>query len=1036
MAQIHETAYPRLKRAVTAAELARVYTPTPAQMRLARQVTKGPTARVGFLVLLMVFQRLGYFVLVADVSDMIIQHLADLAQAPISPRDLQTYDASGTRRRHLQIIRAHRQIQPYGRPARRALVRAMAVAAQTKEDLADLINIGIEELIRLRYELPVFRTLQRAARHIRALTHRGFYRQVSLRLTSQEHAQLEAILHTDEPSLRTPWHMLKQDPGSPTLTQLKAMLDRLAWLTQLPNVAPALAGIPDVKIKHFAEEAHTLDAARMLVLESRKRCTLIAALLTVQLARARDDLAEMFIKRMLALHQKAKESLEQYRTAHQARTDALVTTLRDVVLAYQLDQSRLDRIAALDDVLQSGADAILSDCEAHLAHAGRNYYPFLWAHYKSHRPTLFRIMQALTFHSTSQQTAFVEAMQFLQHHQQRTSDWLPVRQFITDEDGTHWVTLLDLSWVPEGWWRLLTDQHLPIPPPTQIRRRHFEVCVFTEMMAQLKSGDLALVGSDAYADYRDQLIDWSEYQQTVAAYGQMVGFPTDGDAFVAHMRQRLHDQAQATDTTFLRNEALRIERGEPILSRSTKQPEPPGLQFLETHLAEDARTGTILDILRTTEHWLNWTAPFGPISGHESKLKETTARYLATIFCYGCNLGPTQTARGLPGLDRKHLAWANQRHITEEALEQASRIVINGYQRMALIRRWGTGKRVSADGMKWDMYERNLLAEYHIRYGGYGGIGYYHVSDTYIALFSHFIPCGVWEAVYILDGLLKNESDIQPDTIHADTQGQSAPVFGLAFLLGIALMPRIRQWKHLTFFRPARTARYTHIDELFSAPIDWVLIKTHLPDMLRVALSIKAGRITASTILRRLSSYNRHNRLYQAFRELGRVVRTTFLLEYLADADLRAIIQAATNKSESFNQFVQWLAFGGEGVIAENDRAAQRKVIKYNHLVANCVIFHNVVEMSRILQALHQEGQVIDPDAVAALSPYITAHIDRFGRYSLDMNQPLPDLDEAVFRADWLPASKGQGREVPVHKGEHRTAAAEPAAIQLTLDEL
>jgi hypothetical protein len=26
------------------------------------------------------------------------------------------------------------------------------------------------------------------------------------------------------------------------------------------------------------------------------------------------------------------------------------------------------------------------------------------------------------------------------------------------------------------------------------------------------------------------------------------------------------------------------------------------------------------------------------------------------------------------------------------------------------------------------------------------------VSDSYIALFSHFVPCGVWEAVYIIDG--------------------------------------------------------------------------------------------------------------------------------------------------------------------------------------------------------------------------------------------------------------------------------------------
>ena len=54
------------------------------------------------------------------------------------------------------------------------------------------------------------------------------------------------------------------------------------------------------------------------------------------------------------------------------------------------------------------------------------------------------------------------------------------------------------------------------------------------------------------------------------------------------------------------------------------------------------------------------------------------------------------------------------------------------------------------DGTKFDMFDQNLLAEYHIRYGG---IAYHHVADNYVALFSHFIPCGVWEAVYIIEGL-------------------------------------------------------------------------------------------------------------------------------------------------------------------------------------------------------------------------------------------------------------------------------------------
>lgn len=84
---------------------------------------------------------------------------------------------------------------------------------------------------------------------------------------------------------------------------------------------------------------------------------------------------------------------------------------------------------------------------------------------------------------------------------------------------------------------------------------------------------------------------------------------------------------------------------------------------------------------------------------------------------------------------------------------------------------WGKVNVVPVDRTQLDTYSENLLAEKYIRYGGIENIAYNHVSDTYIALFSHFIPCGIWEAVYIINGLLKNKSDIQPDTVHADTQG-------------------------------------------------------------------------------------------------------------------------------------------------------------------------------------------------------------------------------------------------------------------------
>jgi len=75
------------------------------------------------------------------------------------------------------------------------------------------------------------------------------------------------------------------------------------------------------------------------------------------------------------------------------------------------------------------------------------------------------------------------------------------------------------------------------------------------------------------------------------------------------------------------------------------------------------------------------------------------------------------------------------------------------YHRCDLPKVWGSGSSAVADGTKYELAENSLLAEYSIRDGGYGGIAYHQVADIYIALFSHFIPCGVWEAIYILEGL-------------------------------------------------------------------------------------------------------------------------------------------------------------------------------------------------------------------------------------------------------------------------------------------
>jgi TnpA family transposase len=279
-----------------------------------------------------------------------------------------------------------------------------------------------------------------------------------------------------------------------------------------------------------------------------------------------------------------------------------------------------------------------------------------------------------------------------------------------------------------------------------------------------------------------------------------------------------------------------------------------------------------------------------------------------------------------------------------------------------------------------------------------GAVAYRHVANNYIAVFRHFIAPGVWEAIYVIEGLLKAGLSVESDTVHSDTQGQSSTVFAFTHLLGIKLMPRIRNWKSLTLYRPEKAAKYEHINRLFSGVVDRELIERHWKDLMQVALSIYAGRISSATLLRKLGSSSRKNRLFFAAQELGNVVRTMFLLEWIGNREMRQEITANTNKVESYNGFAKWVSFGGD-VIAVNEPDEQQKRLRYNDLVASALILHNTVDMIRTLQRMKREGWKISDEEVSFLSPYQVAHVKRFGVYSLKLNRkPEAWIGDTTFK--------------------------------------
>jgi TnpA family transposase len=984
---IERTAYPRFKRQFTTKELTDIYTPTKLEIAFAYATTKGESNVLNLLVILKSFQRLGYFPSLTDIPLKIINHIRSHLKFAI---DIGLgYENNKTMYRHRTAIREYLQVKSFNQTALHLAISVVNESAQVMDNPADLMNVAIAELIKNRYELPGFNTLNRLVRRVRNLVNQNLFQLVLGRISIDYQQRLLDLLDNQPVEYRSLYNNLKQLPKRPTRNHLNDLIVHLIWLDSLGDIKPLLADMTAAKIQHFAAEARVLDASEIKEFNLPKRITLILCLIYSASIRTRDNLVEMFLKKMQLIHNHAKKELELIKQRYQVTVEKLLGVFSNV-LQVLVDEPSDDKSDKSDEVNQSdkfeqvnrllapegGAEQLLSECEAINAYKGNNYFPLLWRFYKSHRSSFFRLLGALKFASTTSEQGIFEALNFILENQSRR--------------GEFFNHTIDLDFASPQWQKLLVVEQ---GNKTKIVRRHLEVCVFSYLMAELRSGDICVKGSENYADHREQLLPWSECLPLIDQYCGDLGFANDAVGFVAQLKSLLTDTALRVDTAYPDNRQLVInDLGEPVLKKYPRHDLSPSAKALLDAVEERFPERNLIDILRNVDYWTNFTRHFGPMSGSDPKLERATERYLLTSFTYGCNLGPTQAARHMRGIvTSKEILFVNRRHVSVDKLNAALVDIINRYNVLKLPGIWGDGTTAAADGTKYELYEENLLSEYHIRYGGYGGIAYHHVSDTYVALFSHFISCGTWEAVYIIEGLLKNLSDIQPHTIHADTQGQSTPVFALSYMLGIKLMPRIRNWQDLNFFRPNNDTVYKHIDSLFKDAIDWVKIENHWQDILQVVLSIQTGKISSAVLLRKLGNYSRKNRLYQAFQELGRVIRTVFLLQYISDMKLRQQITAATNIVEAYNGFSKWFFFGGFGVIANNDPIEQEKIIKYNDLVANAVIFHNVVDLTDVLRDLLKAGHLISREDVAALSPYMTSHIKRFGDYLIDM-ETVPNL--------------------------------------------
>ncbi len=325
--------------------------------------------------------------------------------------------------RHQNAVRGFLKVKSYNKEARRLIIKTVYEAAQVMDNPADLINAAIEELIKERFELPAFSTLDRLVRRIRSLVNRRLWNTILRRLSSADLIRLDSLFLPDPKAFHTPYNALKQLPKKPTLKHLQELLGHLEWLLSLGDFDSVLENIPPLKIKHFGGEAKVLDAAELRDFNEPKRYALLICLIRRAQIKTRDAIAQMFIRRIAKMHQAGKEQLKKIQIKHLEKSERLVTIFSGVLQNIDFELTDAEVGNSVRNILDvHHLPTLLEDCELLSAFHGNNYFPLLWRFYRSHRSALFRLITALEFKSTSRDDSMKTALEYLIANENRRGD--------------------------------------------------------------------------------------------------------------------------------------------------------------------------------------------------------------------------------------------------------------------------------------------------------------------------------------------------------------------------------------------------------------------------------------------------------------------------------------------------------------------------------------------------------------------------------------------------------------------------------------
>lgn len=209
--------------------------------------------------------------------------------------------------------------------------------------------------------------------------------------------------------------------------------------------------------------------------------------------------------------------------------------------------------------------------------------------------------------------------------------------------------------------------------------------------------------------------------------------------------------------------------------------------------------------------------------------------------------------------------------------------------------------------------------------------------------------------------------------------------------MGFHFAPRIRDISELKLYSFNKPSDYSKIEKIIQGKINVEIIKENYDDVLRLAQSINEGKVSASLIMGKLGSYARQNTLATALREMGRIEKTIFILDYISNEPLRRRIQRGLNKGEFMNALARAIFFGKRGELRERELQGQLQRASALNIIINAISVWNTTYLQKAIEHLKNNNS-LDESLIKHIAPLGWEHINFLGEYKFDLRS-VPETD-------------------------------------------